>query len=69
MLLAHFGETLAEPCGNCASCLEPQRRRDVPVRGRKALSAVFRTGQRFGAAHVVDVLLGSASEEAAQPRP
>jgi ATP-dependent DNA helicase RecQ len=62
-LLRHFGETLAEPCGNCDGCLEPQRRRDCRVEAQKALSAVFRTGQRFGAAHVVDVLLGSSSEK------
>ncbi|WP_398333260.1 DNA helicase RecQ [Vulcanococcus sp.] len=63
VLLRHFGETLAEPCGNCDGCLEPQRRRDCRVEAQKALSAVFRTGQRFGAAHVVDVLLGSSSEK------
>ena len=62
VLLRHFGETLADPCGNCDGCLEPQRRRDCRVPAQKALSAVFRTGQRFGAAHVVDVLLGSSSE-------
>ncbi|NQV11278.1 MAG: DNA helicase RecQ [Cyanobacteria bacterium] len=59
VLLAHLGETLALPCGNCDRCLEPQERVDVTVPAQKALSAVFRTGQRFGAAHVVDVLLGA----------
>jgi ATP-dependent DNA helicase RecQ len=63
VLLRHFGEALAEPCGNCDGCLEPQQRRDCRVEAQKALSAVFRTGQRFGAAHVVDVLLGSANEK------
>jgi ATP-dependent DNA helicase RecQ len=58
VLLQHFGEALAEPCGNCDLCLEPERCTDVTEVARKALSAVFRTGQRFGAAHVVDVLLG-----------
>jgi ATP-dependent DNA helicase RecQ len=58
VLLRHFGETLAQPCGNCDLCLEPERSTDVTEVARKALSAVFRTGQRFGAAHVVDVLLG-----------
>jgi ATP-dependent DNA helicase RecQ len=58
VLLRHFGETLAQPCGNCDLCLEPDRSTDVTEVARKALSAVFRTGQRFGAAHVVDVLLG-----------
>jgi ATP-dependent DNA helicase RecQ len=58
VLLRHFGETLAQPCGNCDLCLEPERSTDVTEVARKALSAVYRTGQRFGAAHVVDVLLG-----------
>ncbi len=58
VLLAHLGETLAEPCGNCDRCLEPQVLADVTVPAQKALSAVWRTGQRFGPAHVVDVLLG-----------
>jgi len=58
VLLRHFGETLAQPCGNCDLCLEPERSTDVTEVARKAISAVYRTGQRFGAAHVVDVLLG-----------
>ncbi|MCX5947860.1 MAG: DNA helicase RecQ [Cyanobacteria bacterium] len=58
VLLKHFGEILAEPCGNCDLCLEPDTGTDVTVAARKALSAVFRTGQRFGGAHLVDVLLG-----------
>ena len=62
LLLRHFGEGLAEPCNNCDGCLEPQQRSDCRVAAQKALSAVYRTGQRFGAAHVVDVLLGSNSE-------
>ena len=62
VLLRHFGETLSEPCGNCDGCLEPRQRVDVTVQAQKALSAVYRTGQRFGAAHVVDVLLGANSE-------
>ncbi|SBO42154.1 DNA helicase RecQ [Cyanobium sp. NIES-981] len=62
VLLQHFGEQLAEPCGNCDGCLEPQERVDVTEPARKALSAVYRTGQRFGAAHVVDVLLGGSTE-------
>ena len=62
VLLRHFGEQLAEPCGNCDGCLEPRQRRDCRVEVQKALSAVYRTGQRFGAAHVVEVLLGANSE-------
>ena len=62
VLLRHFGETLPEPCGNCDGCLEPKQRSDCRVTAQKALSAVYRTGQRFGAAHVVDVLLGGNTE-------
>jgi ATP-dependent DNA helicase RecQ len=58
VLLRHFGEELAQPCGNCDLCLEPDRSVDLTLPARKALSAVFRTGQRFGANHVIDVLLG-----------
>jgi ATP-dependent DNA helicase RecQ len=58
VLLRHFGEELPQPCGNCDLCLEPDRTVDLTLPARKALSAVFRTGQRFGAAHVIDVLLG-----------
>ncbi|HYP03705.1 MAG TPA: DNA helicase RecQ [Cyanobium sp.] len=61
VLLRHFGEELPTPCGNCDLCLEPDQRVDVTEAARKALSAVYRTGQRFGAAHVVDVLLGGES--------
>jgi len=59
VLLAHLGETLAQPCGNCDRCLEPQVLEDRTVAAQKALSAVYRTGQRFGAAHLTDVLLGA----------
>jgi ATP-dependent DNA helicase RecQ len=63
VLLGHFGETLEQPCGNCDVCLEPDRSQDVTEAARKALSAVYRTGSRFGAAHLVDVLLGANSEK------
>src|SRR5690606_35614256 len=57
-LLAYFGETLKEPCGNCDTCLEPVETFDGTVAAQKLLSTVVRTGQRFGAGHLVDVLLG-----------
>ena len=66
VLLRHFGETLAEPCGNCDGCLEPKALADLTVPAQKLLSAVVRTGQRFGAAHVVDVLLGGSTEKIRQ---
>ncbi len=58
VLLAYFGETLAEPCGNCDTCLTPVETWDGTVAAQKALSTVVRTGQRFGAGHIIDVLLG-----------
>ena len=61
-LLAYFGETRAEPCGNCDNCLTPPETRDATEAARKALSAVFRTGERFGVGYLVDVLTGKADE-------
>ena len=63
VLLRHFGEALLAPCQNCDGCLEPQQQSDCRIAAQKALSAVYRTGQRFGAAHVVDVLLGGNTEK------
>ena len=57
-LLAYFGETKAQPCGNCDNCLAPPRTYDGTVAAQKALSCVYRTGQRFGVNYIVDVLLG-----------
>lgn len=59
LLLKHFGDDLAEPCGNCDRCLEPPEVLDVTQLARKILSAVYRTGQSFGAGHIEKVLLGS----------
>ena len=61
-LLAYFGERLAEPCGNCDNCLNPPATEDGTVNAQKALSAVYRTGQRFGVGYVVDVLTGKEDE-------
>jgi ATP-dependent DNA helicase RecQ len=66
VLLRHFGEALAEACGNCDGCLEPRELANLTVPAQKLLSAVVRTGQRFGAAHVVDVLLGGSTEKIRQ---
>jgi len=63
VLLAYFGETLAEPCGNCDACLQPAETFDGSEAVRKALSCVYRTGQRFGAGHVIDVLRGGDTEK------
>jgi ATP-dependent DNA helicase RecQ len=58
-LLAYFGEPHAAACGNCDNCLDPPRSWDGTVAAQKALSCVVRTGQRFGAAHLIDVLRGA----------
>jgi ATP-dependent DNA helicase RecQ len=60
-LLHYFGEA-SEPCGNCDTCLAPPQTWDATQAARKALSAIYRTGQRFGALHVIDVLRGRDSE-------
>lgn len=61
VLLAYFGEELKEPCGNCDICLKPPATWDGTIAAQKALSAVYRTGQRYGAGHLVDVLRGAAT--------
>ena len=65
-LLEYFGDTLDEDCGNCDGCLSPVDTWDGTEAAQKLLSAVYRTGQRFGAGHVIDVLLGKATDKAAQ---
>ena len=62
VLLGYFGERLEEDCGNCDVCLNPPERFDATVEARKALSCVFRVGQRFGMGHVIEVLRGSHSQ-------
>ncbi|MDF1581148.1 MAG: DNA helicase RecQ [Desulfuromonadales bacterium] len=61
-LLGYFGEELSEDCGNCDICLNPPQRFDATEDARKALSCVYRVGQRFGMNHVIDVLRGSANQ-------
>src|SRR5688572_7733221 len=67
-LLGWFGEAHPGACGNCDNCLEPPQSWDGTIAARKALSCVYRSGQRFGAAHVIDVLRGVASERVQQLR-
>ncbi len=66
-LLDYFGEA-SGPCGNCDTCLDPPEVWDGTTAARKLLSAVYRTGQRFGAGHVIDVLLGRATDKVNQWR-
>ena len=58
-LLGYFGEEIAADCGNCDVCLDPPERYDATEHAQKALSCVFRVGQRFGARHVAEVLRGT----------
>jgi ATP-dependent DNA helicase RecQ len=60
ILLAYFGETLPEPCGNCDNCLNPPHMIDRTIAAQKALSAVYRTGESYGAGYLVNVLLGAS---------
>lgn len=65
-LLRSFGEELDAPCGNCDVCLEPPEVIDGTVAAQKALSAILRTGSRFGAGHVIDVLTGASNDAIVQ---
>src|SRR6266481_776410 len=66
-LLGYFGETLGPGgCGNCDNCLSPPRVRDGKTIAQKLLSCVYRTGQRFGAMHLIDVLVGRMTERVKQ---
>ena len=61
-LLAYFGEHLEAPCGNCDNCLDPVDTWNATEAAQKALSCVYRTGQRFGAGYIIDVLRGKHDE-------
>ena len=65
LLLTYFGEE-STPCGNCDNCITPPRVWDGTEAAQKALSCVYRTGQRFGVAHLVDVLVGKNTEKVQQ---
>ena len=67
-LLDYFGEEMAEDCGNCDVCLTPPDTWDATVAAQKLLSCAFRTGQRFGAMHLLDVLMGKSTDKVAQHR-
>ncbi|WP_100640686.1 DNA helicase RecQ [Marinobacter salexigens] len=66
VLLNYFGDNLDAPCGNCDTCLTPPETWDGTVAVQKALSCVFRTGQRFGVTYLIDVLRGSENERVMQ---
>ena len=65
LLLKYFSEE-AGPCGNCDTCLDPPQMWDGTIAAQKAMSAALRTGQRFGAGHLVDVLRGKTTEKVEQ---
>lgn len=65
-LLAYFGDVQEHACGNCDNCLEPVATWDGTEAARMALSVVYRTGQRFGVNHLVDVLRGAQTDKIAQ---
>jgi ATP-dependent DNA helicase RecQ len=67
-LLEYLGDSLEDDCGNCDGCLAPVNTWDGTEAAQKLLSAVYRSGQRFGAAHLVDVLLGKSTDKVTQHR-
>ena len=67
-LLRYFGDDPPEACGNCDVCLAPPKTWDGTVPAQKLMSCIVRTGQRFGAAHVIDVLRGKDTDKVRQHR-
>ncbi|MDR2188747.1 MAG: DNA helicase RecQ [Azonexus sp.] len=67
VLLDYFGESNT-PCGNCDLCAEPPELWDGTLAAQKALSAIFRTGMRFGVGHLIDILRGKATDKIRQWR-
>ncbi|MBM3108894.1 DNA helicase RecQ [Pseudomonas sp. V1] len=63
ILLNYFDEELPQPCGHCDNCIDGVQTWDATEPARQALSAVYRTGQRYGVGHLVDVLLGRDNEK------
>ena len=63
VLLNYFGQGLDSACGNCDTCLNPVEQWDGTIAAQKVMSCIARTGQRFGAGHVIDILLGKDTEK------
>ena len=66
VILDYFGEVATEPCGRCDNCLSPPETWDGTQAAQMALSAVYRTGQSFGANYVIDVLIGKMTDRVIQ---
>jgi ATP-dependent DNA helicase RecQ len=62
-LLAYFGETETAPCGNCDLCLDGIETVDGTIEAQKALSAILRTGERFGVEHLISLLRGESTDK------
>lgn len=62
-VLSHFGEQYPGDCGNCDTCINPVDSWDGTEAANKVMSSIYRTGQRFGAAHVIDVVMGKTTEK------
>ncbi|QGG89820.1 DNA helicase RecQ [Agrobacterium sp. MA01] len=62
-ILKHFGESHAGGCGNCDTCLKPVETWDGSEAAIKALAAIYRTGERFGTGHLIDVLMGNENDK------
>lgn len=65
-LLHYFGEEDHKPCGNCDTCLDPVQTWDATEAAQKAMSCVYRSGQRFGVGHLLDVLAGKETDKVLQ---
>jgi len=62
LLLEAFAEVYPEPCGNCDNCLVPPKTWDATTAAQKAMSCIYRSGQRYGAGHLIEILRGEAGE-------
>ena len=65
-LLSYFDESLEQPCGNCDTCLVPVETWDGTEAAQMAMSVVYRTGQRFGVNHLIDILRGTQTDKLVQ---
>jgi ATP-dependent DNA helicase RecQ len=63
IILNYFGESHQQPCGNCDTCLQPVETWDATISAQKALSCVYRSEQRFGVNHLIDILIGNDNDK------